>query len=302
MSFTYSVTAWGFEASRASTSSALRSDLSGFLPASAATESPALVMSPKTARLVRVAMGCAFLVAGRGLVQARCERRGGGGGRRASAAACGGGYARGRRTAGVSRPSGALWCWIQRRRPAGAPRRRAGAAQHGEMAVCVSAECRVCAALSRAQSGQPRQRSSGGAQRSLWVRRGKIAAAAACFSVSSCCNGAWLVARCGGSRQPSAARLLGGLSIPRAPTPPPPEVSTAAEQSKQYGFRSSFWRPLTGCLRARPPCWSCQGPPVTTETAQHRRAAEIRRSRGCRVDKTIIATKNATRPRGDDTA
>ena len=60
MSFTYSVTAWGFEASRASTSSALRSDLSGFLPASAATESPALVMSPKTARLVRVAMGVCF--------------------------------------------------------------------------------------------------------------------------------------------------------------------------------------------------------------------------------------------------
>ena len=92
MSFTYSVTAWGFEASRASpfrtrwgregvrtwgfeasrasTSSALRSDLSGFLPASAATESPALVMSPKTARLVRVAMGVLFSSLGAAL----CKR------------------------------------------------------------------------------------------------------------------------------------------------------------------------------------------------------------------------------------
>ena len=52
--------------------------------------------------------GCAFLVAGRGLVQARCERRGGGRQKKGVGAACGGGYARGRRTAGVSRPSGAL--------------------------------------------------------------------------------------------------------------------------------------------------------------------------------------------------
>ena len=98
MSFTYSVTAWGFEASRASTSSALRSDLSGFLPASAATESPALVMSPKTARLVLVAMvesvaarrllfsrrgarPCASAVRAR---QLRLEKSGGGGLRGAS--------------------------------------------------------------------------------------------------------------------------------------------------------------------------------------------------------------------------
>ena len=83
MSFTYSVTAWGFEASRASTSSALRSDLSGFLPASAATESPALVMSPKTARLVRVAMGVLFSSLGAAL----CKRgaRGGAAWRRKKA-------------------------------------------------------------------------------------------------------------------------------------------------------------------------------------------------------------------------
>ena len=181
MSFTYSVTAWGFEASRASTSSALRSDLSGFLPASAATESPALVMSPKTARLVRVAMGVLFSSLGAALCKRGARGGAASGGRRASAAACGGGYARGRRTAGVSRPSGALWCRIQRWRPAGAPRRRGGAAQHGEMAVGVSAETGVCAAVSRAQSGQPRQRSSGGVQRSFWVRRGKNAAATASF-------------------------------------------------------------------------------------------------------------------------
>ena len=39
MSLTYSVTACGLEASRASTSSALRSDLSVFLPANVAAES-----------------------------------------------------------------------------------------------------------------------------------------------------------------------------------------------------------------------------------------------------------------------
>ena len=85
MSFTYSVTAWGFEASRASTSSALRSDLSGFLPASAATESPALVMSPKTARLVRVAMGVLFSSLGAALCKRGARGGAAGGGRRASA-------------------------------------------------------------------------------------------------------------------------------------------------------------------------------------------------------------------------
>ena len=61
MSLTYSVTAWGFEASRASTSSALRSDFNVFFVPKAAVES-----APLRAALVMSAWGWGRIEWGRG--------------------------------------------------------------------------------------------------------------------------------------------------------------------------------------------------------------------------------------------
>jgi len=175
MSFTYSVTAWGFEASRASTSSALRSDLSGFLPASAATESPALVMSPKTARLVRVAMGVLFSSLGAALCK-RGARGGGGGGRRASAA-CGGGYGPRSGNPAVSASTAArrrLRCGgvaVARLGRAAAP---CGAAQRDEMAVIVNSRNACCAAVSLALAGALLRLGPEGASEAFFCTRGVL--------------------------------------------------------------------------------------------------------------------------------
>ena len=59
----------------------------------------------------------------------------------------------------------------------------------------------------------------------------------------------------GGKSTAAAARLLGPVSIPRAPTPPPPEVSTAADKSKQYGFHQNRVGADCGHLRDAAPCW-----------------------------------------------
>ena len=238
MSFTYSVTAWGFEASRASTSSALRSDLSGFLPASAATESPALVMSPKTARLVRVAMGVCFSRRwARPCASAVREegRRAAEGGRRRPAGAV---TVRGRPTGGFGVQSGAtalvavaasLW------RGLGAPRRRAGPRSATRWLLLLTAETLAARPF----------RSRSPVLCCAWVRRApakRFFARAGSYSGGAAAN---CEAVCGatgpgrpvwGIRQPSAARLPGPVSIPRAPKPPPPEVSTAGHKTKQYGF------------------------------------------------------------------
>ena len=236
MSFTYSVTAWGFEASRASTSSALRSDLSGFLPASAATESPALVMSPKTARLVRVAMGVCFSRRWArpcaSAVREKGRRKGGVGG------------LRGRLRSAVRRPGGfgvqsgptalfavaaSLW------RGLGAPRRRAGPRSATRWLLLLTAETLAARPF----------RSRSPVLCCAWVRRApakRFFARAGSYSGGAAAN---CEAVCGatgpgrpvwGIRQPSAARLPGPVSIPRAPKPPPPEVSTAGHKTKQYGF------------------------------------------------------------------
>ena len=174
MSFTYSVTAWGFEASRASTSSALRSDLSGFLPASAATESPALVMSPKTARLVRVAMGVLFSSLGAAL----CKRGARGGaaeeGRRRPAGAV---TVRGpatRRFRRPERPDGAFRCGgvaVARLGRAAAP---CGAAQRDEMAVIVNSRNACCAAVSLALAGALLRLGPEGASEAFFCTRGVL--------------------------------------------------------------------------------------------------------------------------------
>ena len=118
--------------------------------------------------------GCAFLVAGRGLVQARCERRGGG--RRASAA-CGGGYGPRSGDPAVSASTAARGAYrcsgvaVARLGRAAAP---CGAAQRDEMAVIVNSRNACCAAVSLALAGALLRLGPEGASEALFCTRGVL--------------------------------------------------------------------------------------------------------------------------------
>ena len=300
MSFTYSVTAWGFEASRASTSSALRSDLSGFLPASAATESPALVMSPKTARLVRVAMGVLFSSLGAALCKRGARGGAAGGRRRASARPAGavtlGGGAR-RAFRGPAEPSGVGYS-------GSAPRARRGGVRGPRSTARwllafqpkepYARPFRVRKAVSR-DSGPAAAYSevSGFGAAKLRLLRRQIA--------SGCSNNGTARGPLGefDSCRRTAARTP---THPQSPHASPFRSFNGCAKTKQYGFHRAQKVLIAAAYRTLRPAGGVLSVTDNPEDGQHENPGLSRRSRAYKANKPKKATKNATRPRGDDTA
>ena len=244
---------------------------------------------------------CAFLVAGRGLVQARCERRGGG--RRASAA-CGGGYGPRSGDPAVSASTAARGAYrysgvaVARLGRAAAP---CGAAQRDEMAVIVNSRNACCAAVSLALAGALLRLGPEGASEALFCTRGVLQRQRGGYKRPMAKQRGLGRGPLWGNSTAAAARLLGALSIPRAPTPPPPEVSTAAAKANNTGFTRAQKLPIAASYRPLRRAGVVLSVATNPEDGQLEKQTKIRRSRGCRVDKPFRATKNATRPRGDDT-